>query len=239
MDTAYGNVGYVKNYESHIAADTDWTGEGQRLGAQPLGEFFARTPRVAVAFSGGCDSAYLLTAARAAGCEIKAYLVKTAFQPAFEQADAHAVIDRLGVDLETIEIDVFDDGEGKRELCSNPADRCYLCKRMIFSTIAEHARKDGFDVLVDGTNASDDPARRPGFRALAEVGVVSPLRRAGMTKADVRAASGELEREMGLPAGCLMSAKPSFPCLAVYVPEGEAITPESLAAAAASRGIDY
>lgn len=207
------------------------------MGVESLADFFARTPRLAVAFSGGCDSACLLAAARAAGCDIKAFLVKTAFQPHFEQSDAQGAIERLGLPFEIIELDMFDGGEGKRAICANPADRCYLCKRLIFSTIWEHARRDGFEVLVDGSNASDDPARRPGFKALGELGVVSPLRRAGMSKADVRESLAAYECEAGLPAGSLLSAKPSFPCLAVYVPEGEEITPAALAEAARLRGI--
>lgn len=225
------------SYEAAVALDVDWIGEGQRLGIEPLADFLARKARFAVAFSGGCDSACLLAAARAAGCEVKAYLVKTAFQPAFEKSDAFAVAERLGVSLELIELDMFGGGEDKRAICANPSDRCYLCKRLIFSAIWEQARRDGFEVLVDGTNASDDPSRRPGFRALGELGVVSPLRRAGMSKADVRAALVEYEREAGLPEGSLLSEKPSFPCLAVYVPEGEPITPEALAKVASARGI--
>ena len=99
------------------------------------------------------------------------------------------------------------------------------------------AAADGFTVIVDGTNATDDPERRPGFKALAEAGVVSPLRRAGMTKANVRHVLASLEERFGLAPGALMSAKPSFPCLAVYVPQGESITEASLKEAARMRGL--
>lgn len=74
-------------------------------------------------------------------------------------------------------------------------------------------------VIVDGTNATDDPERRPGFKALAEAGVVSPLRRAGMTKANVRHVLASLEERFGLSSGALMSAKPSFPCLPSTCPK--------------------
>ena len=77
----------------------------------------------------------------------------------------------------------------------------------------------------------------PNVKALAEAGVVSPLRRAGMTKANVRHVLASLEERFGLPSGALMSAKPSFPCLAVYVPQGESITEASLREAARSRGL--
>ena len=119
----------------------------------------------------------------------------------------------------------------------NPKNRCYLCKRFIFDEVRRTAAADGFTVIVDGTNATDDPERRPGFKALAEAGVVSPLRRAGMTKANVRHVLASLEERFGLSSGALMSAKPSFPCLAVYVPQGESITEASLREAARSRGL--
>ncbi|WP_080798676.1 7-cyano-7-deazaguanine synthase [Arabiibacter massiliensis] len=201
------------------------TGPGQELGAEGLAEFFARTPRLAVAFSGGCDSSYLLAAAVAAGCDVKAYMVDTAFQPAFELEDARRVVEACGAEFEVIEADVL----AEAAICANPAERCYLCKRFIFGTILERMARDGYDVLADGTNASDDPARRPGFRALAELGVVSPLRRAGMTKDEVRAAS----RALGAPT----ADKPSFSCLATKVPEGEPITEASLDEARRTRGL--
>ena len=87
-------------------------------------------------------------------------------------------------------------------VCSNPDDRCYHCKRFIFSTVLEAMAGDGRDILLDGTNASDDPARRPGFRALAELGVVSPLREAGVTQDRVRTEErrvGEEGRTRGSP----------------------------------------
>lgn len=197
-----------------------------------LSAFFERTPRLAVAFSGGCDSAYLLAAACEAGCQVKAYLVRSAFQAPFELDDALSVARLLDVPFEVVELDLFSDGEEERAVCANPPDRCYLCKRLIFSAIGRRARRDGFDVLADGTNASDDPARRPGFRALAELGVASPLRSAGMAKDVVRRASAELECRRGLAPGALMSSKPSFPCLAVFAPADEPITRESLELAA-------
>lgn len=220
-------------YESMTAPDMPWVGEGQRLGAEPLEAFFARVPRFAVAFSGGTDSAYLLAAALAAGCEVRAYLVNTAFQPTFELEDARAVAARLGVPLAVVEADVL----AQDDICSNPSDRCRLCKRFIFGAIAEAAQRDGFTVLVDGTNASDDPARRPGFRALAEAGVVSPLRRAGMTKADVRAASRALALSQGWDAGAFLADKPRFSCLAVHAPAGERLTADALAETARRLGI--
>lgn len=223
----------VSDFESRVAEDTEDVGPGQHLFGEPLEMYLLREPKLAVAFSGGCDSSLLLAAAKLAGCEVHAYLVKTAFQPAFELADARAVADALDVPLTVVEADVLADGA----ICANPPDRCYRCKRFIFQEVRAAAAADGFTVIVDGTNASDDPARRPGFKALAEAGVVSPLRRAGMTKANVRHVLAGLEERFGLAPGALMAAKPSFPCLAVYVPEGEPVTEASLAEAARARGL--
>lgn len=223
----------MTDYENRVAPDTDIVGPGQRLAVEPLEVFLSREPRLAVAFSGGCDSSLLLAAAKLAGNEVRAYLVKTAFQPAFELEDAQRVAAALGVPLTVIEADVL----AEDAICANPDNRCYLCKEFIFRTIRKAATADGFTVLVDGTNATDDPERRPGFAALDEAGVVSPLRRAGLTKANVRAVLTQLEGSFGLEPGALMSAKPSFPCLAVYVPEGERIDGASLETAARVRGL--
>lgn len=220
------------DFEGVVAEDTEDVGPGQHLFGEPLEMYLLREPKLAVAFSGGCDSALLLAAAKLAGCEVRAYLVKTAFQPDFELDDARAVAAALDVPLTVVEADVL-----AQAICANPADRCYLCKRFIFGEVRRAAAADGFTVIVDGTNATDDPERRPGFKALAEAGVVSPLRRAGMTKANVRHVLASLEERFDLAPGALMSAKPSFPCLAVYVPQGESITEASLREAARSRGL--
>lgn len=181
--------------------------------------------RYGIAFSGGCDSALLLAAMRRGGFDVKAYMVMTAFQAPFELVDARRVADEVGADLEVIEADIL----VRDEVCSNPVDRCYYCKRFIFGEVLAAMRRDGRDVLLDGTNASDDPARRPGFRALAELKVRSPLREAGFTKDDVRAAS----RSLGLST----ADKPSFSCFATKVSEGVRIDRDALEAAAGSIGM--
>ena len=213
------------DFESVVAEDTEDVGPGQHLFGEPLEMYLLREPKLAVAFSGGCDSALLLAAAKLAGCEVHAYLVKTAFQPDFELDDARAVAAALDVPLTVVEADVL----AQEAICANPADRCYLCKRFIFGAVRERMEREGFEVLADGTNASDDPARRPGFRALAELDVVSPLRCAGMTKDEVRAAS----RALGVPT----ADKPSFSCLATNVPEGKPITAASLDEVRRARGL--
>lgn len=182
-----------------------------------LSEFFAGQERVALAFSGGVDSAYLLYAAVQAGCAVRPYYVKTAFQPAHELADARRLAGALGVELCVLELDIL----SHPAVTDNPADRCYHCKRRIFSAILERAAADGCTLVVDGTNASDEAADRPGMRALAELSVRSPLRECGLGKADIRALSRQ--------AGLFTWDKPAYACLATRIPTGTPLTAEALA----------
>ena len=179
-------------------------------------ELFEVNNKVAVAFSGGVDSAYLLYAAVKAGADVRAYYVKSVFQPAFEFEDARKLAEQINCTLSVIEADVLSDKRVK----TNPPDRCYYCKQHIMSAITEAARNDGCDVVCDGTNASDDADDRPGFRALREYGIRSPLRECGLTKADIRKASKE--------AGLTTWNKPAYACLATRILTGEMITEEKL-----------
>lgn len=181
-----------------------------------LKEFFLENPRIALAFSGGVDSAYLLYAAIQSGAQVRAYYVKSAFQPRFELEDARRLAKELGADMRVLELDVLADPR----IAANPADRCYHCKTAIFSAILRAAEEDGFCVLMDGTNASDDAGDRPGMRALRELKVRSPLRECGLTKDDVRRLSKE--------AGLFTWNKPAYACLATRISSGTAITPEML-----------
>ena len=155
-----------------------------------LEQFFAENREVAIAFSGGVDSAYLLYAATRYAARVKAYYVSTAFQPEFELADARRLADELGADMQVLHVDVLMSGA----VTANPPDRCYHCKNTLFRQILRAAENDGFPVLLDGTNASDDAGDRPGMRALRELSVRSPLRECGLTKAEIR----RLSREAGL-----------------------------------------
>ena len=123
-----------------------------------LQEFFAENPRVAIAFSGGVDSSYLLYAALHYGARARAYYVNSAFQPAFELEDARRLAGELNADMKVLPVDVL----ASETVTANPPDRCYHCKQMIFRTILAAAEADGFTVLLDGTNASDDAGDRPG-----------------------------------------------------------------------------
>ena len=182
-----------------------------------LEQFFQENPRCALGFSGGVDSAYLLYAGVKAGADIKPYFIKTAFQPAFELADARKLAEGLGVEVTVLELDALADPQ----VAANPADRCYYCKQKLFRTLKDRAVADGYPVLLDGTNASDEAGDRPGMRALAELSVRSPLRECGLTKDEIRARSRE--------AGLFTWDKPAYACLATRVPAGETITVDILA----------
>lgn len=179
-------------------------------------EFFEVNRKIAIAFSGGVDSAYLLYAAVKAGADVKAYYVKSAFQPEFEFEDAKAIAGMVGCTLRVINADVLSD----EKVAANPGNRCYYCKQHIMSSIKKAAADDGFDIVCDGTNASDDADDRPGFKALTEHGIKSPLRACGLTKQDIRKAS----EEAGLPTW----NKPAYACLATRIHTGEKITEEKL-----------
>ena len=179
-------------------------------------EFFQAHPRAAVAFSGGVDSAWLLHEAARYAEKAAAYFVRTPFQPAFELDDARDTARRLGTDLTVMDFDILT----VPEAAANPPDRCYYCKRALFSRLLERAAADGFGCVLDGGNASDDAADRPGMRALRELGVLSPLRLCGLAKGDIR----RLAREAGLPVW----DKPSYACLATRIPAGRRIDREDL-----------
>ena len=182
-----------------------------------LAEYFSTHPRAALAFSGGVDSAYLLWAGKHYGCDLTAYYVHTAFQPEFEFRDAQRLAQEVGVPMVVVETDIL----AVPLAAANGPDRCYHCKKALFTKLWETARRDGHTLLLDGTNASDDAGDRPGMKALRELAVESPLRLCGRTTADVRASSKE--------AGLFTWDKPAYACLATRVPTGQAITKEDLA----------
>ena len=177
---------------------------GERAVTAALVAFFRKHPRLALAFSGGTDSAYLLYAAIACGCDVRAYYVQSPFQPQFERADARRLAEELKADMRVIELDVLECEDVRR----NPENRCYYCKRALFTALAEQARADGYEVIIDGTNASDDAGDRPGMRALSELRVLRTLsKRAGLFTWD----------------------KPAYACLATRIPTGTPIDREMLA----------
>ncbi len=173
---------------------------------------------VVVAFSGGVDSTYLMhEAKKVLGSRAMAVTMNLASVPEREVAEAAAFCRKEGIRQEVVALDQFQI-EG---FSSNPENRCYLCKHFLFSQLKQIAEKEGFACVADGTNLNDASQYRPGLAALAELGIKSPLRKAGLLKADIRALSKE--------AGLSTWSKPSFACLATRFPYGDTITAKKLA----------
>ena len=172
---------------------------------------------VAVAFSGGVDSTFLLYAAREAlGDRAIAITAQSCLFPKRELEEAEAYCEKLSVRHficrpRELEIEGFS---------HNPPNRCYLCKRELFEKILEIAKWEGIAEVAEGSNLDDNGDYRPGLQAVAELGIKSPLRTAGLTKADIRT----LSRELKLPTW----EKPSFACLASRFVYGETISKEKL-----------
>ena len=174
---------------------------------------------VAVAFSGGTDSAFLLkTAHDVLG---RRALAVTAGSPLFPFNEKYAV--ELFCETEKIEhIYIFFDLLSEPGIAQNPPDRCYRCKRKMFRELLDTAEEEGVKFLLEGSNADDREEDRPGMRALRELGVRSPLQEVGLTKAEIRL----LSKKLGLPTW----DKPSATCLATRFPYGETLTCEKLEA---------
>lgn len=168
---------------------------------------------LALAFSGGVDSSFLLAACREAGADCLAVTVESVFQSESEREAARELArggQWLRVPLDVLAVD------GVRD---NPPERCYLCKRAIFEAII--GRAEG-RYVIDGTNYDDLGDFRPGMRALRELGVRSPLMELEWTKADIR----DMSRKLGLPT----AERPAMSCLATRLPLGERIEPGKLRA---------
>ena len=172
---------------------------------------------VAVAFSGGVDSTFLLkTAHEVLGGGAVAVTATSCSFPKRELYEAQAFCVQEGIrhficESEELAIEGFSD---------NPPNRCYLCKRELFEKMTALAAENGILFVAEGSNVDDLGDYRPGLRAVAELGVRSPLREAGLTKQEIRI----LSKEMGLPTW----NKQSFACLSSRFPYGEKITPEKL-----------
>ena len=170
----------------------------------------------AVAFSGGVDSSFLCYAAKAAlGHRALAITIVSPMLPKSEIAAAKEVARLVGIEHILIEEEDID-----AKVAENPKDRCYHCKKIEFGRILRAAEERGITAVLDGSNTDDLGDYRPGLLALEELRVASPLREAGMAKADIR----ELSRRFGLPTW----DKPAFACLASRIPYGETITREKL-----------
>jgi len=160
---------------------------------------------VAVAFSGGTDSTFLLLAAHEVlGDKVTAFTVKTPYIPDWEIDEARSFCTGHRISHRIVEIAY---PEIIRE---NPADRCYHCKSLLFETLLKETRAFGIEKLIEGTNADDMKDYRPGFKALQELSIGSPLLESGLTKTAIRAIS----KSMGLPTW----DKPAYACLLTRLP---------------------
>jgi pyridinium-3,5-biscarboxylic acid mononucleotide sulfurtransferase len=173
--------------------------------------------RVAVAYSGGVDSALLLAVAvETLGDAAVALTAVSPSLPAREQAAA----ERLAADLGARHVLIATHETADPRYVANTAARCYFCKDVVYHDLADYAAAHDLGVLVDGMNRDDRGDHRPGRQAAAERGVRSPLDEAGFTKADVRA----LARRLGLPVW----SKPAMACLSSRIPYGTPVTAGAL-----------
>ncbi|MDO5301173.1 MAG: ATP-dependent sacrificial sulfur transferase LarE [Tissierellia bacterium] len=177
--------------------------------------------RVAIAYSGGVDSSFLMkVAVETLGREqVLGIFVDSSLSPQREVRDAIILAGHEDWQLEMVKVDLWQHME---KITSNPVDRCYFCKGSIFDEIHRTAEEQGFHHILDGTNTSDLGEYRPGLKALREREILSPLLEAGLSKGEIRSLSKE---KYDLPTW----NKPSAACLASRIPYGEEITPEKLA----------
>lgn len=172
---------------------------------------------LAIGFSGGVDSTFLLKVAYdGLKDKVLAVIVRSAVFPEREFRQATDFVTKMGIKYAVIVSDVL----GIDGFSGNPVNRCYFCKKEIFTKVMEVAKENGFQYIADGANVDDLSDYRPGMLAIQELKVVSPLKDSDLTKNDIRL----LSKGMGLPTW----DKPAFACLASRFPYGQEITAEKL-----------
>lgn len=177
----------------------------------------ARAPLL-IAYSGGVDSAFLLSAGvKTLGSDCTGVIADSPSLPRESLHNALTLAAQIGATVETITTGELEDPN----YASNPINRCYFCKAELFSKLEGVAKQRGFAAIAYGENADDMQQVRPGRQAAAEFSVLAPLRDAGLSKEEIR----ELSREMGLPT----ADAPSQPCLSSRIPYGSPVTTQSLA----------
>ncbi|MCX7884837.1 MAG: ATP-dependent sacrificial sulfur transferase LarE [Caloramator sp.] len=171
--------------------------------------------KVLVAFSGGVDSTFLLKAAKdAIGESVLAVTFNSPYIPSWEVEEAKKFTKDIGVKHLIINMPIIN------EIKDNPENRCYLCKKAVFTCAIDVAKKENIKYVLDGTNADDTRDYRPGMKALKELDIKSPLLELGFTKEDIRLISKEV--------GLLTWDKPAYACLLSRIPYGEKIETEKL-----------
>ena len=172
--------------------------------------------KVLVAFSGGVDSSVVTRLAMEFCSKVMAITAILKVSPPGELEDARCVAEELGVDWRTIEIAVLENSNFK----GNPPNRCYFCKKELMTAFSELAEKEELDFVIDGTNSDDLKDNRPGYQAILEFGIRSPLAEAGITKKEIRQIAREYELSV--------FNKPAMACLASRIPYGNEITEQKL-----------
>lgn len=169
----------------------------------------------AVGFSGGVDSTFLLHAAKQAlGENVSAVTLATPYIPRWEIEEARQLARSMNVRHQMVDVPF------PEAIRNNPPERCYICKKMLFSVLIDRANIEGFSHVLDGTHIDDLDDERPGLRALKELQVKSPLKEACLTKEDIRV----LSHGFGFPTW----DKPAFACLMTRIPTGERVEEKTL-----------
>jgi uncharacterized protein len=172
---------------------------------------------VLIAYSGGVDSSFLaVTAHEVLGQNSLAVFASSPVAPPMEKEAAGSLAHQFGLRFRIIESNEMDNPD----FVANPPERCYYCKRELFSELKPIALAEGLKWVADGTNADDLSDYRPGRKASAEAGIRSPLLEVGLTKAEIR----QLSHAQGLPTW----DRPASPCLASRIPYGTPVTAETL-----------
>jgi uncharacterized protein len=177
---------------------------------------FLQGKKVLVAFSGGVDSSVVTRLAQEFCPRVLAATISSKVNPQEEIDTAKCVAQEIGVEWRAIEINVL----GDPNFQANPPNRCYFCKKELFSVLLDLAKDEGLDYIIDGTNYDDLHDFRPGYRAVQELRIKSPLAEAGITKNEIRMIAKEYKLSI--------HNKPAMACLASRIPYGEKITEEKL-----------